>query len=222
MSKNLNNYYLNVDFLNGKELSKNNFNEIVISIRKKLHIKHSRKTEVDSLLKKAKCKFFQNVHKIMKYCLNIPLNRLPQVFITNITIEYNRNYLEKTIFQIYKDFDLIQNLKILDDQVIKIENKELFKIFTKYKFYELYQEYIQSQCYKNDKNQVINKNGKNIGILYEFVSKNFIFYYMNSKNKIIKIDEYNNNNQNCHICNKKDDNKEIGKEEQKTTVLLGD
>ena len=45
---------------------------------------------------------------------------------------------------------------------------------------------------------------------------------MNSKNKIIKIDEYNNNNQNCHICNKKDDNKKIGKEEQKTNVLLED
>ena len=208
MSKVINNYFINVDFLDKKELSMNNFNKIVLSIRKKLHIKHSRKTEVDSLLKKAKCKFFQTVHKIMKYCLSITVNRLPQVFITNITIEYNRNYLEKTIIQIYNDFDLIQNQNIINDDVIKIKNKELFKIFTQYKFYELYEEYITSQCYKKDKNKVINKNGKNIAILYEFVSKSFILYYMNGNYKILKI-KYN----------QKKDNQQIG-EEEKINVLL--
>ena len=86
MSKRFNNYFINVDFLSQKDLSINNFNEIFLTIRKKLHVKHSRKSEVDSLLKKAKCKFFQVVHKIMKNCLSITINRLPQVFITNITI----------------------------------------------------------------------------------------------------------------------------------------
>jgi hypothetical protein len=193
MSKTIENHLLNVDFINQKDLSINSFNEIFLNLRKKLHIKHTRKTEVDSLLKKAKCKFFQTVHKIMKYCLSNTVNRLPQVFITNITIEYNRNYLEKTIIQIYRDFDLIQNLQILDDKSIKIKNKELFLSFSKYKYYELYNEYLESQCYRRDINKVINKNGKNIGMLYEFVSKNFIIYYMNSKNKIEKIVEPNNN-----------------------------
>ena len=211
MSKRFNNYFINVDFLSQKDLSINNFNDIFLTIRKKLHVKHSRKSEVDSLLKKAKCKFFQVVHKIMKNCLSITINRLPQVFITNITIEYNLNYLEKTIIQIYNDFDLIQNLPIINDQVIKIKNKELFKIFTEYKYYELYEEYIESQCYKKDINKVINKNGKNIGILYEFVSKNFIFYYFNSKNRIIKLDEqdsreYNNKNYKEKECKKNNEN----------------
>lgn len=126
----------------------------------------------------------------MKYCLNITVNRLPQIFITNINIEYNRNYLEKTIIQIYNEFDLIQNVNIIeeiDDNIIRIKNKELFKHFSKFKLYELYEEYIESQCYKKDIDKVKNKNGKNIGILYEFVSKNFIYYYMNNKNKIVKI-----------------------------------
>ena len=188
------NFFINVDFLSQKELSINNFNEIFLIIRRKLHVKHSRKSEVDSLLKKAKCKFFQTVHKIMKYCLSITVNRLPQVFITNITIEYNRNYLEKTIIQIYDEFNLNQNLKIIDDNDIKIKNKELFKHFTKYKLYELYEEYIGSQCYKKDINKVIDKNGKNIGTLYEFVSKNFIFYYMKNKTKITCIGEHNHDN----------------------------
>ena len=222
MSKNIqrnkSNFFINVDFLNQKELSLNNFNEIFITIRKKLHVKHTRKSEVDSLLKKAKCKFFQTVHKIMRYCLNITVNRLPQVFITNITIEYNRNYLEKTIIQIYNEFDLIQNLKKIDD-VIRIKNKELFKIFSKYKFYELYGEYIESQCYKKDVNKVINKNGKNIGTLYEFVSKNFIIYYLSNKTRIIKIES--NEDKEYNKFNNEDTNSKIENEEEKTD-LLGD
>ena len=218
IQRNKSNFFINVDFLSQKELSLNNFNEIFITIRKKLHVKHTRKSEVDSLLKKAKCKFFQTVHKIMKYCLNINVNRLPQVFITNITIEYNRNYLEKTIIQIYNEFDLIQNLKKIDD-VIRIKNKELFKIFSKYKFYELYGEYIESQCYKKDVNKVINKNGKNIGTLYEFVSKNFIIYYLNNKTKIIKIE--NNDDKEFNKFNNDDTNSKIENEEEKID-LLGD
>ena len=217
MSKIFNNFFIDVDFLNHQEISNNNFNKILLEIRKKLHIKHSRKTEVDSLLKKAKCKFFQSVHKVMKYCLSINVNRLPQVFITNINIEYNRNYLEKTIIQIYNGFDLIQSQKVIDDEVIKIKNKKLFKIFTQYKLYELYAEYIESNCYKKDKNKVIIKNGKNIGILYEFVAKNFIFYYMSCKNKITKIDEYNNKI--YHKYNKKDEKQKIGNEEEVNIVL---
>ena len=212
------NYIINVDFLTQKELSLNNFHEIFLSIRRKLHIKHSRKSEVDSLLKKAKCKFFQTVHKIMRYCLSITVNRLPQVFITNITIEYNRNYLEKTIIQIYNEFDLIKNLKKIDD-VIRIKNKELFKIFSKYKFYELYGEYIESQCFKKDVNKVINKNGKNIGTLYEFVSKNFIIYYLSNKTRIIKIES--NDDKEYNKYNNEDTNSKIENEEEKID-LLGD
>lgn len=218
IQRNKSNFFINVDFLNQKERSLNNFNEIFITIRKKLHVKHTRKSEVDSLLKKAKCKFFQSVHRIMRYCLNINVNRLPQVFITNITIEYNRNYLEKTIIQIYNEFDLIQNLKKIDD-VIRIKNKELFKIFSKYKFYELYGEYIESQCYKKDVNKVINKNGKNIGTLYEFVSKNFIIYYLSNKTKIIKIES--NEDKEYNKFNNEDTNSKIENEEEKID-LLGD
>ncbi len=217
MSKNFQKYFINVDFLNQKELSISNFNNIVITIRKKLHVKHTRKSEVDSLLKKAKCKFFQTVHRIMKYCLSITVNRLPQVFITNISLEYNLYYLEKTIIQIYNDFDLIQNLQIIDDKVIKIKNKELFKIFSKYKYYELYNEYIQSQCYIKDVNKVINKNGKNIGVLYEFVSKNFILYYLNGKNKIEKIYEIDNNKTFKNYNHK--DKKKIGNGQEDITLF---
>ena len=190
------NLYKEYGQLNQKVLPLNNFDEIFYAIRKNLHIKQSRKYQVDSLLKKAKCKFFQIIHGIMKYCLSIKVKRLPQPFITNITIEYNRCYLEKTIIQIYKEFNLISNKKI-DDEMIKIQNKELFKDFYKYKLEDLYNIYIESQCYKKDLNEIMVKNGKNIGILYEFVSKNLIYYYKNNKSKTPKKDDAKESGNDC-------------------------
>ena len=197
-----NNIINNFDLLNRKNLPLNNFNKIFYAIRKNLHIKQSRKCQVDSLLKKAKCKFFQTIHEILKYSLTIRIKRLPQPFITNITIEYNRYYLEKTVFQIYKEFNLIVNLQKIDDDIIRINNKELLKEFTKYKLNDLYNVYIESQYYKKNLEQIIAKNGKNIGILYEFVSKNLLSYYRYNKSKIPKKEEdekaiNNNSNENA-------------------------
>ena len=200
----------NYDLQNRKNLPLNNFNEIFYSIRKKLHIKITRKCQVDSLLKKAKCKFFQVIHEIIKYCLSIRIKRLPQPFITNITIEYNRYYLEKTVFQIYKEFNLIANLQKIDEEIIKIKKKELFKEFSNYKLNDLYNAYIESQCYKKDLNEIIAKNGKNIGILYEFVSKNLLYYYRYNKSKVQRKEddkeEFNDSEEN---------NKEKNLEEEK-------
>jgi hypothetical protein len=190
-----NNIIKKIDLLNRQKLPLNNFNEKFYAIRKNLHIKQSRKCQVDSLLKKAKCKFFQTIHEIMKYSLAIRIKRLPQPFITNITIEYNRYYLEKTVFQIYKEFNLIVNLQKIDDDIIRINNKELLKEFTKYKLDDLYNVYIESQCYKKSLDEIIAKSGKNLGILYEFVSKNLLSYYRYNKSKIPrKEDEKENEN----------------------------
>ena len=200
----------NYDLQNRKNLPLNNFNEIFYSIRKKLHIKITRKCQVDSLLKKAKCKFFQVIHEIIKYCLSIRIKRLPQPFITNITIEYNRYYLEKTVFQIYKEFNLIENLQKIDEEIIKIKKKELFKEFSNYKLNDLYNAYIESQCYQKDLNEIIAKNGKNIGILYEFVSKNLLYYYRYNKSKVQRKED------DKEECNDSDENnKEKNLEEEK-------
>ena len=200
----------NYDLQNRKNLPLNNFNEIFYSIRKKLHIKITRKCQVDSLLKKAKCKFFQVIHEIIKYCLSIRIKRLPQPFITNITIEYNRYYLEKTVFQIYKEFNLIENLQKIDEEIIKIKKKELFKEFSNYKLNDLYNAYIESQCYQKDLNEIIAKNGKNIGILYEFVSKNLLYYYRYNKSKVQRKED---DKEECN--DSEENNKEKNLEEEK-------
>ena len=59
--------------------------------------------------------------------------------------------------------------------------------------------------YKSDLKYVIEKNGKNIGILYEFVSKNFINYYINSKRNLI-IDKTDKNEKPTIEQKKKNEN----------------
>ena len=68
---------------------------------------------------------------------------------------------------------------------------------------DLYNVYLESQCYKKDLNEIFLKNGKNIGILYEFVSKNLLFYYRYNKSKTQRKED------DKEICN---DNNEDNKE----------
>ena len=96
---NLSNYILDFNFSIPKDL-RNNFQGIFSYIKKKFQIKYSRKSHIDSLLKKCKGKFFKTIHEIMNTSLSITVKRLPQKFITNITIEYNQKYLKKNIIQI--------------------------------------------------------------------------------------------------------------------------
>ena len=173
-----------------------NFNEIFSYIKKKLQLKNSRKTQLDSLLKKSKGKFFKTVHDIMNKCLTKLIKRLPQIFITNITIDNNLHYINKTILQIYKEFNVFpQGTLFFDDNSIKKEKKNLFEDFSSYTLKYLYEQYLESKRYKRDLNQILFTNGNRFKILYEFVSKNYYTYYLlanketsnlNNKNKKAK------------------------------------
>ena len=171
-------FFINPDYINNLPPNAN-FSEIFSAIKRKLHIKKTRKAQVDSLLKKTKCKFLQTVQDIIKNVTNENTKKLPQDFVTNITFEYNRKYLDVNIIKIFNEFG------ILDENFQVTQNKELFEEFAGHTFSSLYNEYIQSNKYKKDLKYIIEKNGKNIGILYEFVSKNFINYYVYSKRNLM-------------------------------------
>ena len=207
MNNNLNNsqYILDFNFSIPKELE-NNFQGIFSYIKKKFQIKFSRKSHIDSLLKKCKGKFFKTIHEIMNMSLNVIVKRLPQKFITNITIEYNQKYLKKNIIEVYQDFNLLPDYHtIVEKGLIKDNRKEAFSEFCSYKLTKLYSIYIESQRYSKEINDVKIQDGRRIGLLYQFVSKNFCSYFENNKPHSIKIKEeiinYNNND----ICNGKTD-----------------
>ena len=213
MNENLNplNYILDFDFTVPKDLH-NNFQGIFSYIKKKFQIKFSRKSNIDSLLKKCKGKFFKTIHEIMNTSLNIVVKRLPQKFITNITIEYNQKYLKKNIIQVYQEFDLLPDYDTIKEKgFIKTNKSQYFEQFCSYNLISLYNIYLQSQRYLNEINEVKFHDGRRIGLLYQFVSKNFCNYFENNKPHVIKPKDESKNNINIsindNIYNKQNNNK---------------
>jgi hypothetical protein len=201
MNNDLNNnhYILDFNFPIPKELE-NNFQGIFSYIKKKFQIKFSRKSHIDSLLKKCKGKFFKTIHEIMNMSLNIIVKRLPQKFITNVTIEYNQKYLQKNIIELYQEFNLLPDYHTLVEKgLIKNNRKETFSEFCSYKLSNLYEIYVESQRYIKEIDDVKIHDGRRIGLLYKFVSKNFCKYFENNKFHSIKIkEEINNDIHNNH------------------------
>ncbi len=179
---NINISLLNIDF----EIPKQNksFLSIFTFLRKKLQIKSSRKNHIDSLLKKSKGKFFKAVFEGIKICLNLRIKRLPQKFITNITIEYNQQFFYKKIIEIYNQFEIIPSLNdIIEKNLYKKGKLEIFKEFVSNDFISLYFIYVESDRFIRDINNIKMEEGKRIGILYEFVARNFVVYYLERKDK---------------------------------------
>ena len=172
------------------------FNEIFSYIKKKLQLKNSRKTQLDSLLKKSKGKFFKTIHDVMNKCLTKLIKRLPQIFITNITIDNNLHYINKTVLQIYKEFNVFpQGTYVFDDNSIKKDKKILFEFFSSITLKYLYDQYIESKRYKRDLKQILFTNGNRFKILYEFVSKNYYTYYMLANKEMSNLSNRNKKSQ---------------------------
>ena len=195
------NFFLEIDITIPSEIP-NNFYTIFSYVRKKLQITKNKKSTIHSLLKKSKAKFFKIIHKIINSCLTIKIKKLPQSFITNINISNNLKYMNKNIVEIYQYYHLLPDFQtLMNKNKIKREMQNIFKKFCSLNFQTLYQEYLESKIYIRDLNEAQKCDGKKMQILYEFVSKNYILYFMrygkqsNKRNdEIKKEDNIDNNN----------------------------
>ena len=189
-------YEINVDFSIPEE-EKKSFHTIFTYIRKKLQLKLARKNNIDSLLKKCKGKFCKAVFESIKLCLNLKVQRLPQEFITNITIEYNQNFLHKKIIDIYNEFNLLPSLdEIINKNLCRKGKIEIFKEIANSDFSSLYDNYITSDRFKRDYENLIKEEGKRKSLLYEFVAKNFCVYYFFGEGHSVKEKIVNDKNSN--------------------------
>ncbi len=177
-----------------------------LEFKKVLNFKRSqRKTKIDSILKKCKSKFFRAVQEAIKKLTNDSnlINRLPQSFITNINIDNNKEYMNKTILQIYLDLKIIQSQSdfyygISPENVMKL-NQFIYMTYT-----ELFNYYITSQRFKRDCESIREKEGEKFEILYKYVSKIFIHYYSLSKgNKPKKSEDSEKYSENRKSFNQK-------------------
>ena len=171
-------------------------------LRKKLQIKQSRKTHIDSILKKCKARFFKAISDCLKQCVKIQIKKFPQSFITNISIEYNKYILKLTVRELYKSFKLSNDMLDKCNENCFLNGKEsYFKYIYYSKISDLYSTYLQSKRYKREIEGIKTNLGIKMLLLYEFVSENFIKYYIFSqphfcKNANIKNFEFNKENEN--------------------------
>ena len=159
----------------------------------KYGVENNRKNRLDIIIKKVKIKIFKAIHDILKYCLNIHhINRLPQNFIINIRIEFNKQYLEKTIEEIYLEFSILPSLEEMREKdYINKDKTEIFTIFIKSKLKDIIKIYLLSELFVLDKKKLEKKSGINDAILFDFVANNIsnYFLYGNSSNIETIIEE---------------------------------
>ena len=149
-------------------------------------VENIRKNRIDIIMKKVKIKIFKAIHEILKFCLNIHhINRLPQNFIINIRIEFNKKYLEKTIEEIYLEFSLLPSLEEMKEKnYINKDKIDIFTIFIKSKLKDIIKIYLLSELFILDKKNLEKKSGINDAILFDFVANNICNYFLygNSSN----------------------------------------
>lgn len=167
----------------GRPSSRNIFQANFIKLKKYLRMKNNvRKTQIDSVLKKCKSKFFKSIHQVLKKCIKGKFRRLPQKFITNIKIDSNKNYLSKLVIQIYQSHGALQNLEALYDQnLVKNDMKNLLDEFLNLTFKQAYELYTKSEQYLRDYQRIRDKEDDNFAILFYYCSKIFIDYFTLSK-----------------------------------------
>ena len=170
-------------------------------LRKKLQVKQSRKTHIDSILKKCKARFFKAISDCLKQCVKIKIKKFPQSFVTNISIEYNKYILNLTVCELYKSLKLSNDILDKCNENCFYSGKEsYFKYIYYSKISDLYSTYLQSKRYKREIEGIKTNLGIKMLLLYEFVSENFINYYTFSqphfyKNANIKNIEFNEENE---------------------------
>ena len=174
-----------------KEEVDENKTEDNLFIRKKM----PRKENKDNIRRKIKRSFF-NKYVITKLNMilknngsNLYFMRLPQSFVSDICIKNNKKVINMTLSEIFLNEEIninntnkdltnyFHNLKVINNMDIK-ENKEFQKILNM-KFYELFNEYLNSVEFQIDEiNRLKKKKFENSFInRYISISKNFIDFY---------------------------------------------
>ena len=167
-------------------------------LKEKYGLKNTRKNRIDCIIKKVKTKYLQAIHEAIKYCVNLFIQRLPQYFITNIKIEYNKTYLNKTIEQIYTEFKILPSLKeIIEKNLIRKGKKEFLVVLMSTTLKEIYQYYLSSQLYICYRKCIRKKEGEKVAKLYDYIAQNICEYFLynkgnKKKNNINNIKNKNN------------------------------
>ena len=173
-----------VDTINNKIIS---FYSTFKYLKFKYKIKNSRRNQIDCLIKRIKTRFHNSVHEALKHCLNIYIYRLPQFFITNVKIDFNKSNLNKTIGEIYTEYKLLPSLdEIIAKNLFRRGQKEFVIVLLSSMLKNVYKAYLLSELYKIHINNIKSKEGENFAHLYNFVSIYVLDYFLCNKGNKMK------------------------------------
>ena len=178
-----------------EEMKSLSFQGLFAYLRKSLEVNYTRKLHIDSILKKCKGKFFKAVSECVRKCIKINMPKFPQSFITNIAIEYNQQFLNYTVEDLYQYFHLLPYS--IDDILEKNYCVQEKRVYLKYIFLSkistLYLQYVQSKKYKRMLELIKNKKGIKIAKLYQFVFNYYLFSKAHMKKNNLLTDESKQN-----------------------------
>ena len=164
---------------------RNSFHSEFILFRKALQLKRIlRKTKIDSLLKKCKSKVFRTIQEAINLLSNITNKdvRLPQGFITNINIEENKKWLMTPLIEIFQEFKLIKSLdEWMVEHSVHPESQAYLRKLLEMTYKDAFEAYLKSTRYLCDYNYIKQREGEKYAILYDYVSKVFINYFLYGK-----------------------------------------
>ena len=159
------------------------FNKKLSSLKESLGLSDRRKYQIDSLLKKVKAMLYRVISNAISKCLidSYKLGRIPQNFITNVKIAHNKYYLNKTILDIYKEYNIIPSINmIIDNNLVKDDYKEdLFELLN-LTLKDTFIFYITSKHYFQDLDKIAEKEQKKVPLIV-FICDHFIEYFSHSK-----------------------------------------
>ena len=158
-----------------------------------------RKENSDNIRKKIKSRFHRNLKQSINEKLQLAGSKnifeyLPQIFITNITKNKNRNNIHLTLEEILsKDFCIGKvakkstinkyrhNVSVLQylEKNKEISKKSNFNIFKDMKYHEIYEEYLNSKEFENE-----------ISKLREKETEKYINKYINKAQNLIEFFKY--------------------------------
>ena len=191
---------IDIDIEIPKEMKSMSFQSFFTFLRKYLQIKYTRRIHIDSILKKCKGKFYKAINDCLRKCLKINIKKLPQAYITNISIEYNKCFFDFTVNDLYSYFNLMPYpMEIILQREYCVKGKEdFFKYIFLSKINKLYSIFIESNRYKKEIELMKKQKGIKLAFLHQFVAENFINYYYYSKSHIKKpkIPDINNQKEN--------------------------
>ncbi len=174
------------------EIINNQRNDLKLTFQQKYNLfreffdikSQKRKTKIDCVLKRCKAKFSKAFYDILcKLLKKREKNyKLPQNFINNINIMYNKKYLNCSMLQIFEDYKIFVDIDKIKTQ-LTVNKFKLFLFVINKTYKELFQEYINSKKYLEDCAKIDNKYGIKIGLLFRYTSKIFIDYYQFQKSK---------------------------------------